>query len=225
VGNPFGRDRRRESWRRGRLAAGLTIVVVCIFGAAVRVSLAARAPDAPAERIIETPKAPLIRENGSALNPAGTPTPRKQMPRPIRIVIPSIKVSAPVIPLGLSPDRTLQVPTNFAHAGWFQGGPEPGETGPAVIVGHLASRRGPGVFYRLREVRVGELITIRLQDRSTVRYRVNSMVRVPKSGFPTKRVYAGTKQPTLRLITCAGNLNVATGRHPDNYIVFASLIR
>jgi len=150
---------------------------------------------------------------------------RRQMPIPVRISIPAIGVSARVIPLGLNRDRTMQVPKNVADAGWFRPGPEPGEQGAAVIVGHLASRSGPGIFYRLRELRAGEVITIRLQDRSTVRFVAASMVRVPKGRFPTRRVYARTSRPTLRLITCAGKLNPATGHHPDNYIVFASILR
>jgi sortase (surface protein transpeptidase) len=150
---------------------------------------------------------------------------RKQMPIPVRISIPAIGVDARVIPLGLNRDRTIQVPKNFANAGWFRPGPEPGEQGAAVVVGHLDSTRGPGVFYRLRALRTGDVITIHLQDRSTVRFVARSTVRVPKNRFPTKRVYARTKQPTLRLITCAGKLNPTTGHHPDNYIVFASIVR
>ena len=205
-----------------RLSIGLVIVVSGIFGAAVGVSLSAGTPDTQTERIVDAPKAPLLRENQSLLDPAGT---LKQMPRPIRIFIPLIGLSAPVVPLGLNPDRTLQVPRHSGDTGWFQGGPEPGEPGAAVIVGHVATRSGPAVFYRLREVRVGEMITIRLKGGSTVRYVVNSTVRVRKSRFPTNRVYARTKQPTLRLITCAGKLNPSTGHHPDNYILFASIVR
>ena len=212
-----------EWWHRRRLAIGLMIIVPGIFGATVGVSLSARAPDTQPERIVAASTAPLLRESRSVLDQ--TARTRKQMPRPVRIVIPSIGLSAPVVPLGLNPDRTLQVPRNFGDTGWFRGGPEPGEPGAAVIVGHVASRSGPAVFYRLREVRVGQLITIRLQGGSIVRYVVNSMVRVQKSHFPTKRVYARTKQPTLRLITCAGKLNLTTGHHPDNYIVFASIVR
>jgi sortase (surface protein transpeptidase) len=149
----------------------------------------------------------------------------RQLSRPVRISIPSIGVNARVIPLGLNRDRTLQVPTRLADTGWFRLGPEPGERGAAVVVGHLAGRSGPGVFLELRELRRGAVITIRLQDRSRVRFVARSMIRVSKSHFPTKRVYARTKQPTLRLITCAGRLNRATGHHPDNYIVFATLVR
>jgi sortase (surface protein transpeptidase) len=150
---------------------------------------------------------------------------RMQMAIPVRISIPAIGVKARVVKLGLNADRTIQVPTSLADTGWFQPGPEPGETGAAVILGHLASRSGPGVFINLSKLRRGQLITIRLADGSTVRFVAQSKLRVSKNRFPTRLVYARTARPTLRLITCAGPLNRATGHHPDNYIVFATLAR
>ena len=147
----------------------------------------------------------------------------KQMPDPIRISIPAIGVDARVIPLGLNPDQTIQVPKNLADTGWFRPGPEPGEQGAAVIVGHLDSTRGAGVFFRLHDLRPGNVITVHLRGGSRVRFVARSMIRVSKNHFPTRRVYARTPQPTLRLITCAGRLNPATGHHADNYIVFATL--
>jgi sortase (surface protein transpeptidase) len=233
----------RKRGRRRRLLAvvGLTVVAFGLLAAAVETSRPTRtqaAPaksavdalvrraDAPAKRAVvaSRPAASQKKPPPKAALSAATTT-RKQMPDPVRISIPAIGVNARVIRLGLNPDRTIEVPTNLADTGWFEPGPEPGEQGSAVIVGHLESLAGPGVFARLRELRVGQTITIRLQDGSTVRYVADSMIRVPKSRFPTNRVYAQTKQPTLRLITCAGKMNAATGYHPDNYIVFASLAR
>jgi sortase (surface protein transpeptidase) len=149
---------------------------------------------------------------------------RKQLPDPVRVVIPAIGVDARIVPLGLNRDRTMQVPSNRANAGWFKPGPEPGEQGAAVIVGHLATKAGAGVFFRLSKLRRGSLIEVRLKDGSTVTFVAKSMLRVAKSRFPTRRVYARTAQPTLRLITCAGAFNRATGHHTDNYIVFASVL-
>jgi sortase (surface protein transpeptidase) len=171
---------------------------------------------------------PVLREAGTdtarAASSSEAGTVRKQLAIPVRISIPAIGVDARVIPLGLNRDRTIQVPSNLADTGWFRPGPEPGEQGPAVVVGHLAGRSGPGVFVRLRYLRPGKIITIHLRDRSTVRFVARSMIRVPKNRFPTSRVYGRTPQPTLRLITCAGTLSPVTGRHPDNYIVFASIL-
>jgi sortase (surface protein transpeptidase) len=174
--------------------------------------LSARLPEAGAGSTLAAP------------NTAASAT-RTQMPNPVRISIPAIGVNARVIPLGLNRDRTMQVPRNFAHTGWFRPGPEPGEQGAAVVAGHVDSRSGPAVFFRLRELRAGHMITIHLRNGSKVRFLARSMIRVSKGRFPTNRVYAQTTQPTLRLVTCAGRLNPATGHHPDNYIVFATIKR
>jgi sortase (surface protein transpeptidase) len=146
------------------------------------------------------------------------------MPPPVHITIPAIGVTARIVPLGLNPDRTLEVPKNLADTGWFTEGPEPGERGAAVVVGHVASLSGSGVFYRLRDVRPGDVIRIRLRDGEIVRYRARSMLVVPKTAFPTRRVYAQTPRPTLRLISCSGTMDASSGHHPDNRIVFASLL-
>lgn len=193
----------------------MTIVVLAVVAVAGATSPAVRDAGAgsPAPAAAQT----------AAKRPAATA--RRQMPNPVRIVIPAIGVDARVIRLGLNQDRTIQVPTDFAETGWFEPGPEPGEQGAAVIVGHLAGRSGPGVFIRLSQLRPGSVITVHLQADARVQFVARSMLRVAKSRFPTNRVYAQTPEPTLRLITCAGALNPTTGRHPDNYIVFATLLR
>jgi sortase (surface protein transpeptidase) len=150
---------------------------------------------------------------------------RKQMAAPIRISIPAIRVNAPIIPLGLNRDQTMQVPRRLGDAGWFRPGPEPGEQGAAVVVGHLNAGSARGVFANLRGVRRGDVIKIRRKDGTLVRFVARSMIRVPKNRFPTARVYARTKQPTLRVITCAGAWNPVSRRHPDNYIIFATIVR
>ena len=143
-------------------------------------------------------------------------------PRWIRI--PAIGVSAPVVPLALNPDRTLQTPQEWGQAGWYTGGPEPGEQGPAVIAGHVDSTSGPAVFYRLGEMRRGASISIRRADRSYVRFRVLGVERWPKDRFPTRRVYGRTRTAALRLITCGGAFNSATGHYLDNTIVYAARV-
>jgi sortase (surface protein transpeptidase) len=143
---------------------------------------------------------------------------------PRRLEIPAIGVSAPVIALGLNSDGTIQTPTVWAETGWYKPGPEPGERGPAVVVGHVDSTSGPAVFYRLRALRPGNVIRIGRSDGSTVRFRVQRIERWPKSEFPTKRVYGPTRGAVLRLVTCAGNFDRSTGHYVDNTIVYATRI-
>jgi LPXTG-site transpeptidase (sortase) family protein len=143
-------------------------------------------------------------------------------PRWIRI--PAIGVSAPVVALGLNADRTLEVPRRWGVTGWYTGGPEPGERGPAVIAGHVDSTSGPAVFYRLGQLRRGAMVHIRRADRSVVEFRVEGVERWPKDRFPTRRVYRATARSTLRLITCGGSFNGSTGHYLDNVIVYATRV-
>ena len=140
---------------------------------------------------------------------------------PLRIEIPKIGASAPIDPLGLNPDGTLEVPTDFARAGWYTGRPPPGATGPAIVVAHVDSKAGPAVFHRLRELKPGDEVTVVRADRSHVIFVVDGVQPYPKNAFPTKAVYDPTPGATLRLITCGGSFDRKAGHYRDNVIAFA----
>ena len=143
---------------------------------------------------------------------------------PERIIISAIGVDAKVIDLGLNPDGTLEVPTNYAEAGWWTGGSQPGETGSAVIVGHVDSKTDPAVFYDLQLLSSGDLIQVADRNGRVVNFKVERLKQVPKDNFPTKEVYDMTSSPTLRLVTCGGKFNRSSGHYLDNVIVFASVV-
>ncbi len=179
---------------------------------------------AQTQRLLPVPTEGSGSPGGASGKPAKTQEPKRtEMPPPTHIEIPAIGVSAPVIPLGLNPDGTLEVPKDFDDTGWFTDAAEPGERGAAVVAGHVDSKSGPAVFFHLRALRRGDSIEITLKDRSNVRYVVTSSAQVPKNHFPTERVYAQTWRPTLRLITCGGEFDSSTGHYVDNYIVFARI--
>jgi hypothetical protein len=140
---------------------------------------------------------------------------------PVRLEIPAIGVSSPLVRLGLNPDGTMQVPGDFQVAGWFTGGPQPGQLGPAVIAGHVDSRTGPAVFYRLRDLRPGDQVRVVRADRLVVRFQVESLARYPKRSLPDEAVYGATTAPALRLITCAGSFDRARHSYRDNLVVSA----
>jgi len=146
-----------------------------------------------------------------------------QLPRPVHLRIAAIGVSAPIIPLGLNDDGTVETPDSTTETGWFAPGPEPGEKGAAVVIGHVDSYRGPGVFYHLRALRRDDRITVVLGDRRRVRFIVTGSKEAPKARFPTQLVFKRTKRPTLRLVTCGGRFDPTTHHYVDNYIVFAHL--
>jgi sortase (surface protein transpeptidase) len=181
---------------------------------------AARALPAGALEDEQLPVGQLLAPNIPAKDPLVDLVDRNA-PAPRRIHIASIGVSARVIPLRLNANHTMETPKNFSEAGWFEPGHEPGEQGPAVVVGHVDSKTGPAVFYKLRKLRRGDLIRIVRADRSVVRFRVEGLERWPKADFPTKKVFGRTRTSTLRLVTCSGNFDPKVGHYVDNTIVYA----
>jgi len=156
----------------------------------------------------------------------GAPAPRvrhaaRRPARPVRIEIPSIGVDAPVVPLGLNPDRTLEVPSDYGDAGWWTGGARPGSPGPAIIAGHVDSQTGPAVFFRIRDLARGATIAVVRRDGTRARFTVIGSEQYPKARFPTERVYGSTSRPTLRLITCSGVFDRDSGHYLDNTVVYA----
>ena len=124
--------------------------------------------------------------------------------------------------LGLERDGTLEVPPGGFPAGWFEGAPTPGELGPAVIAGHVHWVDGPGVFWRLRELRRGDPVSFTRRDGSTVRFRVTGTRTFDKHRFPTQQVYGDIDHAGLRLITCGG-YDDGSESYEENLVVFAEL--
>jgi Sortase domain len=142
---------------------------------------------------------------------------------PSSLEIPAIGVKTTLIRLGLTKSGTMQVPPTAAVAGWYTGSPRPGATGAAVIAGHIDSKTGPGVFYRLRLMHKGQLVYVRRANHSLAVFVVTAVHSYPKSAFPTSKVYGAVPNAQLRLITCGGTFDWATGHYLSNVIVFATL--
>jgi hypothetical protein len=146
---------------------------------------------------------------------------RRRVAPPGRLQIPAIGVDTPLVRLGLDPAGALEVPRRFDVAGWWTGGVRPGERGPAVIAGHVDSYTGPAVFFRLGRLRRGDRVMVERRDGSRLRFTVRSVAHYAKQRFPARRVYGPTRRPELRLITCSGQFDYATGHYLDNTVVFA----
>lgn len=143
---------------------------------------------------------------------------------PTWIEIPRIGARSTLPPLGLNPDRTVELPSVHEpmQAGWYRYSPTPGEIGPAVVLGHVNGDGMDGIFARLRELRPGDEIRIGRQDGQVARFVVHRMAQEPKHGFPADEVYGDTTDPQLRLITCGGSFDSTARSYRDNIIAFAT---
>jgi len=157
--------------------------------------------------------------------PSAAPPPAQAevVPRPTGLVIPAIGVRTKLIRLGITASGALQVPKRPGVAGWYVGSPRPGGTGSAVIVGHIDSVSGPGVFFRLRELRPGDLVYVQRGHAPMAVFKVTAVRRFPKAKFPTAAVYGAVPNAQLRLVTCGGMYDPATGHYLSNVVVFAVL--
>ena len=155
---------------------------------------------------------------------APQPTPQK-VARPVSLTIPSIGVRTGLVHLGLTLSGALQVPSTTTVAGWYTGSARPGATGAAVIVGHIDSLTGPGVFFRLRLLHAGSRVYVRRADGTLAVFEVTSVRSYPKARFPTAAVYGPVPDAELRLITCGGAFDYATGHYLSNVIVSATLVQ
>jgi len=145
---------------------------------------------------------------------------------PRRLTIPSIGVKASILQVGRARDGSVDVPplTRHNEAGWFGQGPTPGQFGPALIVGHADTRRGPSVFYNLGKLKPGQKIEVLRADDSVAVFQINSVERFSKQKLPIKRVYGDYSRPSLRLMTCGGRWLGGERGYSDNVVVFASLV-
>jgi hypothetical protein len=194
----------------GLIAAALVFVglfaVAAGLGAATNLDLAylLRGPDKPPPRAFPV------------LDPS----------HPVRLTIPSLKVAAPILDVGLAADGTVGVPPLNRHheAGWFDQGPTPGQFGPALIVGHADTRTGPSIFHNLGSMRAGQRVEVLRRDHTVAIFEVNSIEHFGKGKLPIQRVYGDYRRPSLRLVTCGGTWLGGDQGYSDNVIVFASLV-
>jgi sortase (surface protein transpeptidase) len=209
-----GRHREFGGRHRARLGAGRLAVRggVSALAAAglLAVALPSATPAAPSPTSSEIP-VPVSVVGGSVREGAA----------PTRLRVPGIEVDSRLVRLGVDDERALEPPSDFRRPGWFTGGPAPGETGPAVIAGHVDSFEGPAVFFRLSELEAGDEVLVDLADGTTERFEVTAVDRYPKDAFPTDQVYGPTPRAELRLITCGGQFDPADRSYRDNVVVSA----
>ncbi|MET8869181.1 class F sortase [Nonomuraea sp. NPDC004580] len=165
--------------------------------------------------------------------PANVPPPLPQIKAappmlpstPVQIIIKRLGVKAPIKSVGLRRDGTIEVPppNNRNLAGWYRNMSTPGEAGPAVLLGHVDTRTGPAVFARLKEIKNGDTIEVKRQDKTTAVFTVGGVEQASKKTFPTQRVYGARDDAQLHLITCSGTYDRTTGHYTDNLIVYATM--
>lgn len=191
--------------------AAVTVLALCSGAWLLRNGTATHAPPQPSAAQGD----PHPRH---AAAPALAPSP------PDRIRIPSLRVDAPLMGLGLTRTGSLDVPPAGRKnlAGWYEAGTTPGETGTAIVAGHVDNADGPAVFYRLGALERGSTIEVDRRDGGTALFSVDAVEVYDAKAFPDEKVYGAAPRPELRVITCGGGYSRTSG-YQGNVVVFAHL--
>lgn len=211
-----GRPRTRLSrrlWALAALTAGLIAAIIGVVGLVTSRGHPAIAPR-PVVKLGVVPSGAAVAAPGPSASQPAAP--------PVALSIPAIDVRTTLIRLGVTAQGTLQAPSSTSVAGWYTGSPRPGDIGSSIIAGHIDSYLGPGVFFRLRLLRPGNLVYVREADGRVAVFRVNSVRMYPKDHFPTTTVYGPSPDAELRLITCGGVFDHATGSYLSNVVAYTT---
>jgi sortase (surface protein transpeptidase) len=239
----LGDARRRAVQLRAvvaRVPARAVPVSLLVLVVAAGGSLALRAADAGRDDAAaaipdpSTPVAPILPPSSPGPLDGPPPEPEPEPVAPVRrppslLRIPSIGVDALTVPVGLEADGSMEIPSDVRTIGWYEPGEgvgvAPGQTGTAVLAGHVDSRtQGAGAFYHLRDLVVGDEIEIEHADGTVSRWRVISVTQYAKDALPIDEVFVWDGPPRLALITCGGAFDWTARSYTDNIVVTATPI-
>lgn len=186
-------------------------------------SLTPASPTPPVASVARSRSAPapsIAAGDADAVDPiVAAPSIRPGMP--VSIAIPALDVDAPVVPVGLEPDGSMEIP-GATEAGWYHYGVRPGDgAGSAVIAGHVDHARQPGVFIELRRLEVGSEIVVTDTEGVARQFVVAERYQVDKDSLPGPELFRRDGQALLTLITCGGAFDRKQREYADNIIVRA----
>jgi hypothetical protein len=137
----------------------------------------------------------------------------------IAIDIPAIGVQATVVGVGLQADGGHAGP-DPDEAGWYTLGPRPAAPGPPCSSATWTPAPArPSSTASANSARATRSWSPAAGPPAASR---SSGWRQPKTALPTRPTWTASTRPLLRLVTCGGSFNQATGHYRDNLSVYAS---
>ena len=141
---------------------------------------------------------------------------------PARLKIPRINTNVVIIPVGITPDGSMGVPSGPLDVAWLDSSVIPGEKGSAVIDGHSGWKNGiSAVFDNLYKLKKGDKISVE----NVAGVSVSFVVQLVKTFDPkadTVKIFSSTDgKAHLNLITCSGAWNAQKKSYSNRLVVFS----
>jgi len=155
--------------------------------------------------------------------PAPVPPVRTPAFMPNRLLIPSVRLDAPVEPVGVLPNGQMGVPKSTATVGILANGVVPGQKGNALIAGHVDSYTGPAVFYPLKKLKAGDPVLISNENNEFLIFKVVAVESYRTADAPLDKIFGDTDEARLNLITCTGKYNRQKREHEKRLVIYTRL--
>ncbi|MCY3887318.1 MAG: class F sortase [Chloroflexi bacterium] len=145
------------------------------------------------------------------------------------MLIPSARIKAALVRIGLTPSRALGAPDNPYVIGWWENGPAPGQSGNVLLAGHRDftdkdGNQGLGVCWFLAEMQEGDFALIRDNAQEVHHlYTVTEVVSLPWNSEDGVAYLAPSPDPILTLVTCEGSFDENTHNYSNRRILVAAL--
>lgn len=170
------------------------------------------------------PEAKVFEEKSVATRVIGVKKAEAHVSKPAKLIIPAIKVSAPVKAMGLD-GKKMAVPDNYTEVGWYKYGTEPGEKGSAVMGAHVDDGgRTAGVFKKLKKLDIGDDVYTVDSDGNKLHFKVTAKKVLPYRTKITDDVFLKNDTARLNLITCYGTFLPKENTYDRRLIIFTELV-
>ena len=145
---------------------------------------------------------------------------------PNRIEIPKIHANSPIVPVGTTADRELEIPLNPHVVGWWHYGAKPGApVGTAILAGHINYAGVTGSMAAIGSLNPGDEVDVfgkqNADNRHEVRFRVTGVRTYHKTHLPYQQIFDQKSIGRIAIVTCGGPFDASTGNYLDNIVVFA----
>lgn len=138
--------------------------------------------------------------------------------------IPRLGISASIEDINLAEATDFKAPYRWNDVAWWDQGFRPGQHGHAAIFGHLDSTCCPAVFWHLKDLRPGDIVTVTYNDGRILRFRVMWQATYANAQLPIDFIYGPAWQRGLVLLTCAGVFHYDGTGYDHKLVVYTRLI-
>ncbi|MFG6496064.1 class F sortase [Fictibacillus sp. UD] len=142
---------------------------------------------------------------------------------PSTIEIPALNINTEIEKVGTLKNGQMGVPKGMDTVGWFGDGAKPGSPGNAVMAGHVDSKTGPAVFYKLEDLEKGDEVIVKNKDGKTLTFEVTGKEKYDRKNAPVDKIFDYSYGSKLNLITCTGTFNRDEGTHEERLVVYTEL--